>query len=125
MARPLDSMQLCVYGSNTDVHVSLPELLKAATETGDYWARAEYSGSEACYIEVARWSEGHRRWERYAFEKVFTGDYLNPALPPSSAEEIDWKEDDCCAEVVRQINAASRIGEHAAIIHRMPTWGTA
>ena len=52
------------------VPISLAVLLRVP----DLWAHAERSGSEGCYVEVARWSELRQRWERFAFAKVFGGE---------------------------------------------------
>jgi hypothetical protein len=51
-------------------HLDLETLLKVP----DLMARAERSGSEACYVEVIRWSNLRARWEKFAFEKCFGGE---------------------------------------------------
>lgn len=44
------------------------------SDVPDLLARAECSGSEGCYVEVARWSYLRERWERFAFEKCLGGE---------------------------------------------------
>jgi hypothetical protein len=43
-------------------------------EYEDLLARAENSGCEGTYVEVAIWSACRQRWERFAFEKFFGGE---------------------------------------------------
>jgi hypothetical protein len=82
-------------------------MLKLARLTpGCYWARAENSGSEACYVEVASWCEQHQRWERFAHCKLFTGDI--PGVKDTVA----------CEQVAFQINNASN-NKYVSIVHSL------
>ncbi len=92
--------------------VSLADLLKVASEWC-LFARAEDSGSEGCYVEVARWNAKTHRWERFAFEKCFGGEDGNE---PGSAHAT-------AARVASHINDASGNGD-TGLIHGMPTWGS-
>ena len=47
-------------------HVSLDDMMK----TEDLRSLDEESGSESCYVEVARWSHKREQWELYAFLKT-------------------------------------------------------
>jgi len=89
--------------------ISREQLLAEQRRDGMLFARTEQSGSEGCYVEVARWSEARGRWERYAFLKFLNGD--DPHFP-SCVE--------AASRYAGEINAPAL--PHAPIIHRMPTW---
>lgn len=66
-------LHFCLYdGAATDT--TYHDVLRVAEETGMIFARAEYSGSEGCYVEVARWNQEWNEWQRFAFCKVFDGE---------------------------------------------------
>ena len=104
--------------------ITLDELLVLAKD-GELVARAENSGSEGCYVEVARWNPnpetGPAQWQRYAFEKVFGGEIerLDPKKYGLFPGELDA---DATAEVLAgMINMAG--WKHHSLIHTLPTWG--
>ncbi len=71
-----------LYGKPCE-RISREQLLAEQHRDGMLFARAEESGSEGCYVEVARWYEARWRWERYAFLKFLNGDdpqFLVPDL---------------------------------------------
>jgi hypothetical protein len=76
---------------------------------GDLWARAEQSGCEGCYCEIARWSNKNHRWERFAFAKFFGGEH--PEAPEAGSIET-------AALYARDINR----GEIATVIHGLPNY---
>jgi len=92
------------------ISVSLENLLKVP----DLLARAECSGCEACYIEVARWSDLRNRWERFAFEKCFGGEIKEfPNLGDIAT----------CELVADFINERMKQGRgHAPLIHGLPSF---
>ncbi len=92
--------------------ISLETLLKVP----DLLARAECSGSEACYIEVARWSYLRERWERFAFEKCFGGEIK---------EFPDLGDIETCELIADFINQRMRQGRgHSSFVHNLPTFNT-
>ena len=86
--------------------LTLERLLKVP----DLLARAEESGCEACYVEVARWSSLRDRWERFAFEKCFGGEIK---------EFPDLGDKATCTMIAEFINA--RMGTATAcLFHSFP-----
>lgn len=99
--------------------ITLDELKAENAKTGLLLARAENSGCEGCYVEVAKWNTETDRWERYAFEKYFGGEH------PS---EVDDDRVSCfttAEKFAAEINNANRGGEYNSLIHAMPTYGSA
>ncbi len=89
---------------------SLKDML-AESAKGMLLARAEQSGCEGCYIEVAKWNETAKKWQRYAFEKVFGGeDGKEPETATATAERI-----------AKEINAAGNV-EHGSFIHGLENY---
>ena len=89
-------------------HVTLRQILRVP----DLIARAEHSGSEACYVEVARWSALRQRWERFAFEKFFGGELWR-----------NLNAGDTCERLADIINR--RAGTHrCSFIHNLPSFNT-
>lgn len=74
----------CLYGSPHNV-LDVEDMLQLQRRDGMLYARAEQSGSEGTYVEVAIWNDNHRQWQRYAFMKCFGGEH--PSLP--DAESIE------------------------------------
>jgi hypothetical protein len=62
---------------NTD-EISIEELQALAKEE-EIVARAEFSGSEGCFVEVCRWNPATQCFERYCFEKFLGGELGNDA----------------------------------------------
>jgi hypothetical protein len=84
-------------------------------DSGDFFARAEDSGSEGCYVEVACWSFERERWERYCFFKFLGGE---------DQERQDWTPVRLAEHYAREINeAAGPKCSRLPWIHRLPNWG--
>lgn len=79
----------------------------------DLVARAENSGCEACYVEVARWSFIRHRWERFAFAKFFGGEIK---------EFPDLGDEETCKKIADLINERQG-GSPATMIHSFPSFG--
>jgi hypothetical protein len=110
-------MNFTVYGAGWQC-ISYADLLKHAREHKDLMARAENSGCEGCYIEVARWNQTTERWERYCFEKVFGGEHSEKADARVSSFETAQKFAD-------EINDAACCHPHNyPWVHYMPNWGS-
>lgn len=56
--------------------ISLAKIREMQQAGSQFVARAEFSGSEAVYVEIAIYNDGPSRWERFAFEKLFGGSDL-------------------------------------------------
>jgi hypothetical protein len=98
-----------LYGGGMQT-ISHPNLCIANTETGDFLARAENSGCEGCYTEVARWSHRRKRWERFCFAKFLGGEDQTLESPRELATRH-----------AAAINAAANTDQiNLALIHRMP-----
>lgn len=92
--------------------VSFEELLEQAKQDGMLLARAEESGCEGCYVEVARWNDGARQWQRYAFLKCFGGeDGIDDGGACETAERI-----------AASINDAAGRPRYPSLIHNMPNY---
>lgn len=104
-------MNFARYGNNCDNGLTFDELLALQRSEQMLTARAEESGNEACYCEVAQWNELRNRWERFAFAKCFGG-------------EFDGQPDANDVATARlfadAINAAGYLNDLAPIISRMP-----
>jgi hypothetical protein len=79
---------------------------------GRLFARAENSGCEGCYIEVAIWNEKTLAWERFCFEKVFGGEIREDI--PRAYDTARWMAD--------KINNWHR-NESVSFIHNLEDWG--
>ena len=108
-------MNYSLYAINQVGTVTFDDLLKHQEEHGDLLARSENSGSEGCYVEVARWKPGSDchsgSWRRYAFRKYFDGDQTSDAS--LSASDIAW-------HFAEKINALGN--NNIEFIHRLPNW---
>ena len=96
-------------GGNGPSHESLIAWNK---EHGDLVARAENSGSEACYVEIARWNPRELQYQRYAFVKVFGGEY-------------DLGVESCFATaklIANDINNVDSWAAYSPLIHRLPNF---
>lgn len=93
----------------------LPDMtLAQLLRTPDLIARAEQSGCEACYVEVARWSCLRSRWERFAFEKFFGGEIWP-----------DLGQNETCEKLAKIINDRSDVCGTVAFIHNLPSFNSA
>lgn len=109
------------YGLGRDLLMS--EMIKGVQDAGpDHGlvARAENSGCEGCYIEVARWNPSANQWQRYAFLKVFGGEDLNPEFEDENGGQDEGSEA-TAIRIASHINA-SFDGDEARFIHTFPDW---
>lgn len=108
-------MNYSLYSISPVGTVTLDDLLKHQKEHGDLLARAENSGSEGCYVEVARWKPGSDchsgSWRRYAFRKYFDGEHK----PDESLSASDIAEH--YAAIINVLGS-----ENIEFIYRLPNW---
>lgn len=103
--------RFCAYGSEVlgEGH-TLAQLIEFQKSEGSLFARAENSGSEGCYCEVARWNLKTHRFERFAFLKCFGGEWTDEI---TSAGETAAKFAD----------AINNAGHHGlSVVHVMPQY---
>jgi hypothetical protein len=108
------TIRYLLYGTSWEYinHESLCDLNR---EYGNFLARAEDSGSEGCYVEVAKWSCKRNRWERYCCKKFLRGEDHDPA-------HEDWRPEQLAEHYAAEINAAAKPGQHRLpLIHRLPS----
>lgn len=92
-------------------HVSLRTLFGGGElPCGEFVARAEFSGSEGCYVEVARWNEEFGCWQKFAFLKFFGGEYWRSLGDEATAERL--------ASIINKRNGSERV----SLIHRLPVF---
>ena len=106
----------------------LLDLLEVQTQDDSLIARAEFSGSEGCYVEVCRWDEKARRFGRYAFLKCFGGEIgehtdelktaMGTALEIATAINMGMLDPQIAAADRHSWAAASR-----AVVHSLPVYG--
>jgi hypothetical protein len=72
------------YGSKWGPALTLSDLHPRRIKDA-LFARAEHSGSEGCYVEVARWSGKHNTWCRFAHFKCFGGEVRTDKLGAEEA----------------------------------------
>jgi hypothetical protein len=92
--KAIKNLNFCLYGKICG-SISMKEIKKLKNDFSIF-ARAEYSGAEGCYCEVARWNEEKRVYQRFAFVKFFDGDLGgNSALDcaKQTAEYINGNDD--------------------------------
>lgn len=83
-------------------------------QEGDLLARAENSGCEGFYVEVARWSFKRERWERFCFFKLLGGE---------DRERPDWTPKQLAERYAREINDAYNDNQgDLALIHNLFNW---
>ena len=97
--------------------ITLHELIAMSAKDGMLVARAEDSGCEGTYCEVAIWNEKTRRFERYAFYKFLGGEFAVPT--PGTYCEATY-----CANLINESSCSLNVrrSEQAPIIHSMPTF---
>jgi hypothetical protein len=94
-------------------HLSLEDLVRHQREEDDLLARAEYSGCESVYVEVARWSAAKKRWCRYCFLKL-----LDVAFEGDCNSELELAE-----TIAGMINAATDTqAADRVFVHRLPNF---
>lgn len=98
--------------------MSFRKLLDLCKSEQDVLARAENSGSEGCYVEIARWNPAYQMngnpqkggWNRFAFDNFFTGQIWKNLSAYETAERI--------AGIINL-----RGNQHAAnLIHSLPNF---
>ena len=87
--------------------VALRRLLKLR---GQVMARAEFSGCEGCYVEVAAWNYHKNVWQRYAFEKFFGGELWR---------DLDARQ--TCERLAEIINTRNR-NKTVSFIHNLESY---
>lgn len=103
-----------MYGLSVPTR-SLDALLVEQWEHGMLLARAEESGAEGCYVEVARYNTTTDTWQRYAFAKCLGGEH---------PDEPDAKAIRTADLFAAEINTASNMPSdwRPPLIHRMPNY---
>lgn len=103
-------MNYCKYENHDSI--THEQLITMNREKGALLARAEISGCEGCYTEVAKWSCKHGRWERFCFVKFLGGeDSARPDYTPVSLAE----------HYAREINeAVDPFQVYLPLIHGLP-----
>jgi hypothetical protein len=104
-------MNFSIYGGAFGT-LSFEELLADGRKSQLLLARAEESGSEGCYCEVAKWSFDRNRWERYCFAKFLGGEGVESEEGLTPRELAD--------RYAAAINATG--GWAMALIHNLPTY---
>jgi hypothetical protein len=103
------------YGQSFDT-LTVDEILEMQRRDGMLYARAEQSGSEGTYVEVAIWNPNHRQWQRYAFMKCFGGEH--PSLPDAGSIQT-------ARQFADDINHLVHVQDVSfSIIHSMPCYTT-
>ena len=74
-------------------HVTWKQLLRIP----GLYARAEYSGCEGCYVEIAKWNRHTNSYQKFAFLKFFSGEVWR-----------DLHEDLIAARIAAMINLLSK-----------------
>ena len=74
----------------------------------DVFARAEESGCEGMYVEVAKWNEKNKQWQRYAFFKFLGGEI---------GDDLSCEEE---ARIVAEMINKGRDSE--SFIHNLPDY---
>lgn len=105
------------YG-NTFQSISHQQLLEEQKKTGDYWARVEESGSESCYVEVARWNYSVEAWQKFAFLKACEVRREDCGLH-EGANDFEAAE-----YLADGINDAGYFKGAFPVIARMPAWNS-
>ena len=121
--------KFCIYGAAwMDDKLGFYDLCKHAQdwpeiewEYGEIWARAEASGSEGCYVEVARWDREAVEWCKFAFLKILDHGLMEEILP-EKGEVKELSADETAEWLAGRINAAHG-NKWAAVIHSMPKFG--
>ena len=105
-------MRYAYYGNAAMTGIEHTALCEHNRKNGDLLARAENSGSEGCYVEVARWSYERNRWERFCFVKFLGGE---------DREREDWPVAKLAEHHANEINNAARSGQdRLPLIHNLP-----
>lgn len=115
---PLDfsRLQYCRFHQcgASNKSLSTHELREFNTKTGELLARAENSGCESCYVEVARWSQDRSRWEWFCFEKM-----MDVCFMDDQGECIDISDWDKAVAIADYINNGH---EDSKFIPNLPKW---
>jgi hypothetical protein len=116
-------MMFATYTEAGGGHIHIDALLELA-KSGDIVARAEDSGCEGCYVEVARWKQGKDchtgTWHRYCFHKLFGGEDLHPDTQDHATKE-EMTSYATAGRIAARINRQAGT-ERLALIHGFPNW---
>lgn len=100
-----------IYGPGP-LTISHPNLCALQKATGDFLARAEDSGCEGIYTEVARWSHCRERWERFCFIKFLGGE---------DHERADWTPRQLAEHHAAEINLSAGPNQSIQpLVHCLP-----
>ena len=115
MSYIITGARFCLYSSAEKrvpmQHVSLSDMVK----TEDVKALDEESGSESCYVEVARWSFKRERWELYAFLKTMDVTFFE-----NDGDEDEFEMSD--REKAQHISGMINEGRCDNMIATLPRW---
>jgi hypothetical protein len=125
-------MWFALYSETWQRGLTLDEILKIAADHS-LVARAENSGSEGCYVEVARWTDatGYRydaktgrldktgEWQRFAHMKCFGGEDLTEEVRESAGNTDAMNEFTTAKRIAAQINEISG-NRHVSFVHSLP-----
>lgn len=100
-------------------NISLASLIEESRSEGLLVARAEFSGCEGCYVEVAKWNTGSQRYERYAFEKVFGGEHPSEDGEAGRVVSAAKTAQLFCNEIN---GAGAGVDDYMPIVHSMPNY---
>lgn len=142
----LDGIQFARYSANPKVLMARHLDWWQIRRVHDIFARAENSGSEGYYVEIAKWHPKAKQWQKFAFQKFLGGEVwrdlgaletavrvaamvnLAPYGPSlihhpgrtrtyvMDGKRFQWRKPVSVVDV-RQF-------EFTSIVHAMPAWGT-
>jgi hypothetical protein len=88
MKAPLKSLRFAKYSLPKSKRFSKNITFAQLRKIPGLFARAEESGAEACYVEVAKWNPHSRRYERFCFIKLFGGEIWQDMDDRSTATRL-------------------------------------
>lgn len=119
-------LDFTLYGSEASPGIPFDDLQKNSQdfpevdwEYGDLWARAEDSGSEGCYVEVARWDEDAKGWRRFAFEKIQESGFNE--IDPATGKTKELSHEEAAEWLADRINR-SHGNRNVSVIHSLPSY---
>ena len=113
----METINLCRYGIVTLGHGEGTYITYGAMQQlfeenpGEFFVRAENSGSEGCYVEVARWNWDACRWQKFAFLKCLGGEL---------GGDSDLNGEQTAAWIVRVLS--EHVPPMMTVIFRMQSW---
>ena len=109
-------MNYSLYGPAMS-QVTHQDLLAMQRREGMLLARAEESGSEGCYVEVAIWNDHAGQWQRFCFMKCFGGEHPSDADHNRVTANITA---DLFARDINETGPEAGRRSYIPIVHRMP-----